>query len=71
MIFLRKSIWPLREVIHGMERGESSLIEETSRIYLKDVYDHTVQVIDTVETFRDMLSGIHNTYLSSISNKMN
>ena len=44
---------------------------ETSRIYLKDVYDHTVQVIDTIETFRDMLSGIHDTYLSSISNKMN
>jgi len=71
MIFLRKSIWPLREVIHGLERGDSSLIKETLRIYLKDVYDHTVQVIDTVETFRDMLSGIHDTYLSSISNKMN
>jgi len=71
MIFLRKSIWPLREVISGLERGESSLIKETTVIYLRDVYDHTIQVIDTVETFKDMLSGILDVYLSSISNKMN
>jgi len=71
MIFLRKSVWPLREVINGLERGESSLIQESSRIYLKDVYDHTIQVIDTVETFRDMVSGMHDTYLSVISNRMN
>jgi magnesium transporter len=71
MIFLRKSVWPLREVINGLERGESSLIHKASSIYLRDVYDHTIQVIDTVETFRDMLSGMHDTYLSSISNRMN
>lgn len=71
MIFLRRSVWPLREVISILERGESSLIQETSRIYLRDVYDHTIQVIDSVETFRDMLSGMHDTYLSSISNRMN
>ena len=71
MIFLRKSVWPLREVINSLGRGESSLIQESSRIYLKDVYDHTIQVIDTVETFRDMVSGMHDTYLSAISNRMN
>ncbi|MBL7118367.1 MAG: magnesium/cobalt transporter CorA [Candidatus Syntrophoarchaeum sp.] len=71
LIFLRKSIWPLREVISELERGESSLIKESTGIYLRDVYDHTIQVIDTVETFRDMLSGILDVYLSSISNKMN
>ncbi len=71
MIFLRKSIWPLREVISELERGESSLIKESTGIYLRDVYDHTIQVIDTVETFRDMLSGILDVYLSSISNRMN
>jgi magnesium transporter len=71
MIFLRKSVWPLREVINSLERGESSLIQESSRIYLKDVYDHTIQVIDTVETFRDMVSGMHDTYLSVVSNRMN
>lgn len=71
MIFLRKSVWPLREVISGLERVESSLIRKAIRIYLRDIYDHTIQVIDTVETFRDMLSGMHDTFLSSISNRMN
>jgi magnesium transporter len=71
MIFLRKSIWPLREVVNGLNRGESSLIKETTRIYLRDVYDHTIQIIDTIETFRDMLSGMLDIYLSSISNRMN
>ncbi len=71
MIFLRRSVWPLREVISTLERGDSSLIRETCRIYLRDVYDHTIQVIDSVETFRDMLSGMHDTFLSSISNRMN
>jgi len=71
LIFLRKSVWPLREVINVLERGESSLINESTGIYLRDVYDHTIQVIDTVETFRDMVSGMLDIYLSSISNKMN
>jgi magnesium transporter len=71
MIFLRKSVWPLREVVSGMERGESPLIHEATGIYLRDVYDHTIQVIDTIETFRDMISGMLDIYLSSISNAMN
>jgi len=71
MIMLRKSVWPLREVISNLERSESPLIQETTAIYLRDVYDHTIQVIDTIETFRDMLSGMLDMYLSSISNKMN
>ena len=71
MILLRKSVWPLREVISGMERGESPLIKEATLVYLRDVYDHTIRVIDTVETFRDLLSGMLDIYLSSISNRMN
>lgn len=71
MILLRKSVWPLREVVSGLERGESPLIKEPTRIYLRDIYDHTIQVIDAVETFRDMLSGMLDIYLSSISNRMN
>ncbi len=71
MIFLRKSVWPLREVISGLQRTESSLIKETTGLYLRDVYDHTIQVIDTVESFRDMVSGMLDIYLSSISNRMN
>jgi magnesium transporter len=71
MIFLRKSVWPLREVINRLERWESSLINKSTGIYLRDVYDHTIQVIDSVETFRDMLSGMLDIYLSSVSNRMN
>jgi magnesium transporter len=71
MIFLRKSIWPLREVVNVLERGESSLIKESTLIYLRDVYDHTIQIMDTVESYRDMLSGMLDVYLSSISNRMN
>ena len=54
-----------------LERGESVLIHESTRIYLRDVYDHTIQVIDTIETSRDMLSGMLDIYLSSISSRMN
>jgi magnesium transporter len=71
MIFLRKSVWPLREVIGTLERGESPLIQASTNLYLRDIYDHTIQVIDNVETFRDMLSGMLDIYLSSISNRMN
>jgi len=71
MIFLRKSVWPLREMINNLERSESTLIQESTRIYLRDVYNHTIQVIDTLETFRDMVSGMIDIYLSGLSYKMN
>jgi magnesium transporter len=71
MIMLRKFVWPLREAIGGMERSESPLIGDGVKPYLRDVYDHTIQVIETVETFRDMISGTLDIYLSSVSNRMN
>jgi magnesium transporter len=71
MIYLRKSVWPLREVILGMERSESPLIKDTTIIYIRDVYDHIIQVIDTMETVRDMVSGMFDIYLSSLSYRMN
>jgi len=71
MISLRRSIWPLREVISGAQRTESELIRESTDVYLRDVYDHTIQIIDTIENFRDMVSGMLDIYLSSISNRMN
>jgi magnesium transporter len=71
MIFLRKSVWPLREVVNRLERSESPLIKKSTRVYFRDVYDHTIQVMDSVDTFRDMLSGMLDIYLSSISNRMN
>ncbi len=71
MIFLRNKVWPLREVVAALERGESPLIHESTLIYLSDVYDNTIQVIETIEKFRDMLSGTIDIYLSMASNKMN
>jgi magnesium transporter len=71
MIILRKSVWPLREVISRLERSESSLIEEPTILYFKDVYDHVIQIIDNIETFRDILSGMLDIYLSSVSNRLN
>lgn len=68
---LKRSVWPLREVINGLQRGETLLVKETTEIYLKDVYDHTIQIIDTIESHRDMVSGLQDLYLSSISNRMN
>jgi magnesium transporter len=71
MIFLRRSIWPLREVISGLEREESPLIKNATDLFLRDVYDHTIRIMDTVETYRDMLAGMLDMYLSSVSNKLN
>ena len=71
MIDLRKAVWPLREVVSGLERLESSLVKKTTNVFLRDLYDHTIQVIDTVESFREILSTMLETYLSSVSNRMN
>ena len=70
-IFLRKSIWPLREVISNLEESESPLIHESLGAYLRHVYDHTIQIIDTVESLRDTISGLLDVYLSTLSNRMN
>ena len=72
MIFLRKSIWPLREVLRNMhQEDDCPLISVPTRLYLRDVYDHTIQVIESIDTFRDMLSSLLDLYLSTISNRMN
>jgi len=71
LLFIHKAIWPLREVVSSMIRRESPLVSEQTIIYLRDVYDHTIQVVETVETLRDMLSGMLDIYLSSVSNRMN
>jgi len=71
LLFLRKSVWPLREVIARLERGESALFQEHTLVYLRDVYDHAIQVADRIDTYRDMLAGMLEIYLSSQSNRMN
>ena len=70
-IFLRKSVWPLRDVINDLKGGDPALITEPVTIFFRDVYDHTIQVIDTIETCRDLVSGMHDMYLSAVSNRMN
>lgn len=71
LIFLRKSTWPLRELINGLGRKESALITNELEIYMRDLYDHTIHIIDTLDSYRDMVTNMQGIYLSSISNKMN
>jgi magnesium transporter len=71
LLYLRKSVWPLREVLSSLERGDSPLLAPETLPYVRDAYDHAVQIIDTVETFREMLSSVMDVYLSSLSNRMN
>lgn len=71
LISIRRSVWPLREVLNAMQREGSTLISEHTRVYLRDVYDHAIHAIDTLETFRDMISGMLDIYLSSASNRLN
>jgi len=71
MILMRKSVWPFREIVGVLEKGQSLLIQDSTKIFLSDVYDHTIEVIETVEIFRDMLSSMLDLYLSSVSNKTN
>jgi magnesium transporter len=71
MIQLRKSIWPLRELVGALLRTESNLIRKETHVFLRDVYDHTIQIIDTVESLRDTLSGLLDLSFSITSNRMN
>jgi magnesium transporter len=71
MIYLRKQVWPLRDMISNMVRSETKLIKPSTDVYLRDLQDHVTRIIDTVETYRDLLSGIMDIYLSTNANKMN
>lgn len=69
LILLRKSVTPLRDVISVLMRGESTLVQDKTKIFLSDVYDHTIQVIDAIEIFREMVPGMLDVYLSSVNNR--
>lgn len=71
VIGMRRHISPLRELMAGMLRTESELIDDKTVIYLRDVSDHVLRVIESVELYRDILTGLLDIYLSSVSNKMN
>jgi magnesium transporter len=71
MIYLRKQAWPIRELTNNLVKSESPLIQDPTGIFLNDVYDHTIQVMDTIESYRDILSGMLDLYMSTLSNRMN
>jgi len=71
LIFLRRSVWPLREIVNRLINDDSPLINDSTRPYLRDVFDHTIHAVDTLETYRDIVSGMLDIYLSSMSNKLN
>ena len=71
MLAGRKAIWPLRDVVSALVRGESPLIRADTLPFFRDVYDHVIQVIDTAETYRERLSSLRDAYLAALSNKMN
>jgi magnesium transporter len=71
LLVLRRAVWPLREVIGSLERTESDLVKRTTLPYLRDLYEHTVNVIDTVEIYRDMISSLLDLYHTAVSNRLN
>lgn len=71
ILFLRKAVWPLREEISTIEKSGSRLVGDSIKPFLRDLYDHTIEIIDMVETNRDIVSGMHDTFLSAVSNRMN
>jgi magnesium transporter len=71
IVFLRKAVWPLRENASVIGKSTSPLMSESIKPFLRDLYDHTIQIIDLVELYRDIIGGMHDTFLSSVSNRMN
>jgi magnesium transporter len=71
LLTLRRAIWPLRETVNSLVREPSAFVSDETRIYFRDCYDHTIQIIDLLENYRDVASGLMEVYLSSVSNRMN
>ncbi|OGI10557.1 MAG: magnesium and cobalt transport protein CorA [Candidatus Margulisbacteria bacterium GWF2_35_9] len=71
IIQLRKSIWPIRDIANGLIKSDSPLLESSIKPFLQDLYDHTIELMDIIESYRDMTTSLMDMYLSNISNKMN
>jgi len=71
VLFLKKSVWPMRELAADLERSDNPVIRDATKLYLRDLTDHTVRLVEIIEAFRDMISGMQDIYLSSVSNRMN
>ncbi|HEY3388852.1 MAG TPA: magnesium/cobalt transporter CorA, partial [Prolixibacteraceae bacterium] len=69
--YVKKSIWPAREVLNQLQHSDHPLINEETKIYFRNIYDHTIQIIETLESLRDLTSGMMDLYLSTVSYKMN
>jgi len=71
LLMMRRLLWPQREVLSQLFRGECTCIEQDTRLYLRDCYDHTVQILDLLESYREMAASMVEVYLSSLSNRLN
>jgi magnesium transporter len=71
LLFMRRAVWPLREVLSHLEHGETALLASDTAPYFRDVYDHVIQILETIETYREMLTSLMDVYLSSIANRTN
>ncbi len=71
LLLLRRAVWPLREVVSTLQREPHECVSEVTRVYLRDLYDHVVQIIDIIETYREMTGDLTDTYMSVTSNRMN
>jgi len=71
LMFLRRAVWPLREAANNLSRSECSFLHESTKVFFRDVYDHVIQIVDTIETLREMVSAGLDIYLSSISYRSN
>ncbi|HET9481901.1 MAG TPA: magnesium/cobalt transporter CorA [Candidatus Polarisedimenticolia bacterium] len=71
LLTLRRAVWPMRDAVNSLVREESDLISDQTRLYLRDCYDHSVQILDMVETYRELAAGLMDIYISSLSQKLN
>lgn len=71
LINLRRAIWPQREAVNGLVRGDHNIISDEVGVYLRDTYDHCIQTSEVAEMYREMVTGLMNTYLSSVANRTN
>src|SRR5699024_8383529 len=71
MLMFRREIWPRRELIGSLQRDQNGLISDNTRVYLRDGHDHTVQVVDLIETYRDLTANLRDLYMTTVSNRMN
>jgi len=71
VLSLRKSVHPLREAINAFSRSENAFVQDGTRVFIRDIYDHTIQIIDSIESWRDIINGLFDLYLSQLSYRMN